>query len=240
VVLALLAVVVGAGYWFWLRDSSLVAISEVEVNGVSGSERDEITRELTAAAKQMTTLHVDHEQLAQVAAAFPTVEGIAADAGFPHSLRIEVSERPPRMLVRVDGRQVPVADDGTVLAGVDASGEKLPEIEIDKLPPGGVLGGEPLDQALVAGAAPEPLRPLIAKLGHSDDHGVEVVLRGGIQLRFGTGAAAADKWAAAAALLADPELEAATYVDVQVPSRPVAGGQPAEATEATDPIEPQA
>jgi cell division protein FtsQ len=226
--LAFVLVAAGAGYWFWLRDSSLVAISDVEVAGVTGPEGREVAQDLTRAAEGMTTLHVDHARLEGVASRYPTVEAISADANFPHGLRIEVSERTPRMLVRVGEDEVPVAGDGTVLAGVDVSKESLPAIDVDEVPPGGVLGGEPLEQARVAGAAPEELHPLIEKLRHSDDHGVEVVLRGGIELRFGTGAAAEDKWAAAAALLADPDLVSATYIDVQVPTRPVAGGQPAE------------
>ena len=100
----------------------------------------------------------------------------------------------------------------------------LPVLEVDQVPPGGELGGEPLEQALIVGAAPEPLRPLIEKIAHSDDFGVEITLRGGIPVRFGSGARAAEKWAAAAAVLADPKLDALTYVDVRVPERPAAGG----------------
>ena len=57
------------------------------------------------------------------------------------------------------------------------------------------------------GAAPEPLRPLIDKIGYTDEFGVEVTLRGGIPVRFGNGPSAAEKWAAAAAVLADPKLD---------------------------------
>ena len=51
-----------------------------------------------------------------------------------------------------------------------------------------------------------------------------MTLRGGIPVRFGSGSEAAEKWAAAAAVLADPKLDALTYVDVRVPERPAAGG----------------
>jgi cell division protein FtsQ len=81
-----------------------------------------------------------------------------------------------------------------------------------------------LEQALIAGAAPEALRGLIETIDHSDDTGVSVELRGGIPVRFGSGERAAEKWAAAAAVLADPKLDALTYLDVRVPERPAAGG----------------
>ena len=64
----------------------------------------------------------------------------------------------------------------------------------------------------------------IERIDHSDDFGVEITLRGGIPIRFGNGARAAEKWAAATAVLADPKLDALTYLDVRVPERPAAGG----------------
>ena len=75
------------------------------------------------------------------------------------------------------------------------------------------------------GAAPEPLRPLIEKVDDDEGLRVELTLRGGIPVRFGTGSRARrEKWAAAAAVLADPKLDALTYLDVRVPERAAAGG----------------
>ncbi len=217
------AVALTAGYWFWLRDSSLVAIDDVEVVGVNAGERGAIIDELTRVGEQMTTLHVDREALEEAARAYPTIASIAIDPNFPHGLRLEVAERPPRMLVRAGDREVPVAADGTLLEGVSVSDGELPVLALDKLPEQGPLVGAPLEQALIVGAAPEPLRPLIEKIGHSDDYGVELTLRGGISVRFGSGARAADKWASTAALLADPKLVSLAYVDVRVPERPAVG-----------------
>jgi cell division protein FtsQ len=229
-VVAVLAAL-GAGYLFWLRDSSLVAVDDVEVVGVTAGEREAIVADLTAVAKRMTTLHVDTGRIERAAAAYPTVKSVSVDANFPHGMRIEVVERPPRLVLRGGGSEVPVAADGTLLESVPYPEEGLPVLEVDQLPPGGELGGEPLEQALIAGAAPEPLRPLIENLDHSDEHGVVITMRGGIPVRFGSGADAGSKWAAAAAVLADPKLDVATYVDVRVPERPAVGG----AGEALDP-----
>lgn len=222
---AIVAVAAGAGYLFWLRDSSLVAIDNVDVVGVTSGERAEIVAELTRLGEGMTTLHVDRERIETAAAAFPTVDSVSLDPNFPHGLRIEVDERPPALLVSTGGREVPVAADGTLLNGVAVpEDEPLPVVEVNEIPAQGTLGGEPLEQALVAGAAPEALRGLIEAVDHSDDAGVSVELRGGIPVRFGSGERAAEKWAAAAAVLADPKLDALTYLDVRVPERPAAGG----------------
>jgi len=222
---AILAIAVGGGYLFWLRDSSLVAIDNVDVVGVTSGDREQIVAELTAVGEGMTTLNVDSERIESAAAAFPTVDSVELDPNFPHGLRIEVDERPPALLVRSPGREVPVAADGTLLNGVPVGeDEPLPVVEVNEIPAEGSLAGEPLEQALIAGAAPEPLRPLIEAVDHSDETGVTVNLRGDIPVRFGSGARAAEKWAAAVSVLADPKLDALTYVDVRVPERPAAGG----------------
>jgi len=222
---AILAIAVGGGYLFWLRDSSLVAIDNVDVVGVTSGDREQIVAELTAVGEGMTTLNVDSERIESAAAAFPTVDSVELDPNFPHGLRIEVDERPPALLVRSPGREVPVAADGTLLNGVPVGeDEPLPVVEVNEIPAEGSLAGEPLEQALIAGAAPEPLRPLIEAVDHSDETGVTVNLRGDIPVRFGSGARAAEKWAAVVSVLADPKLDALTYVDVRVPERPAAGG----------------
>ncbi len=232
---ALVVLALGAGYVFWLRDSSLVAIDDVEVVGVTGGESERIVDELTRVAEGMTTLHVRPEAIERAAAAFPTVESVDVDANFPHGMRIEVNERPPRMLVTAGEREVPVAVDGTLLEGVEVPEDGLPTLELDAVPATGRLGGVPLEQAQIVGAAPDPLLGLIEKVGHSEQFGVELVLRGELPVRFGSGASAPAKWAAVAAVLADAELEIANYVDVRVPQRPSVGG----AAEALETIEPQ-
>jgi cell division protein FtsQ len=231
-VLPLLAAGLAAGYFGWLRDSSLVAVREVEITGLAGPEAQEATAALTAAAKEMTTLNVDSEQLAAAVEGFPTVAGLRADAGFPNTLAILVEERPPVLVARSGGEGVPVAGDGTLLRGVELAegSEELPAIDLRELP-AERLAGEPLAMALVLGAAPQPLRELVEDVSYTDENGVEVVLRGQIPVRFGTGARAADKWAAAAAVLADPRLKELSYVDVRVPERPAVGGAAPPATE---------
>ena len=50
---------------------------------------------------------------------FPTVKSVTVDPNFPHGMRIEVTERPPALLVARRRRAgSPVAADGTLLAGV--------------------------------------------------------------------------------------------------------------------------
>jgi len=221
----ILAATAAAAYFLWLRDSSLVAVTNVDVVGVTSGDREQIIGELTAVAEKQTTLHADAAKIERAAAAFPTVAGVTVDPNFPHGMRIEISERPPALLAKAGGEEVAVAADGTLLTGVQPDdADALPVLDVPKAPTGAKLTGEPLQQALVLGAAPAPLAPLISDVRVDKDYGVEVTMRGGIPIRFGSGSGAAQKWAAAAAVLADPKLDALTYADVRVPERPTVGG----------------
>jgi cell division protein FtsQ len=221
----ILGVAFAAGYLLWLRDSSLVAVTNVDVVGVSSGDPAQIRADLTRVAEEQTTLHADPAAIEEAASVYPTIESVAVDPNFPHGMRIEVTERPPAMLVEAGGQKVPAAADGTLLTGVQvAEDERLPVLEVGKIPAGGKLQDDTLQQALILGATPEPLRPLVEKVGRDEDYGVVVTLRGDIPVRFGSGSRAAEKWAAAAAVLADPKLDSLTYLDVRVPERPAAGG----------------
>ena len=74
------------------------------------------------------------------------------------------------------------------------------------------------------GAVPPALRPYVSRSSFGES-GVDVELDSGIELRFGDPSQAALKWKAAAAVLADPEIEALDYVDLHSPARPSYGGE---------------
>lgn len=230
-----------AGYFAWLRDSSLVAVTDVEVSGLGSPDSKRIEAALIDAAEPMSTLNLDREGLEAAVSGFPTVVAVKADPSPPHGLAIEVTERLPAVLVSAQGKSVPAAGDGTLLSGLDLGRQarELPRIDLPKLPGSGVLEGDALAQAAVVGAAPDPLRPLIEELSISRRRGVEVTMRGGIPVRFGDSAQAGAKWAALAAVLADPKLDTLTYVDVRVPERPAVGGAAAP-TAQEPPVEPTA
>jgi len=225
--LILVAVVAGAlaiTYFAWFRHSSFVAVERVKVEGVSATDRGRVTAALTDAAKGMSTLDVDTGKLASAVSGFPTVASVTANPSFPHGLTVNVVERTP-VLVASDGdRRVPVAADGSLLPGVDVGGSNLPVLKVDPLPSEGRLGGEALDETHVVAAAPKALAPLIEGIESTHAYGTVVTLHPGIDLRFGSPSKSTQKWAAAAAVLADPKVTSLGYVDVRVPSRPAIGG----------------
>jgi Cell division protein FtsQ len=119
---------------------------------------------------------------------------------------------------------VAVGPNGQILAWLPLSEElQLPSLPLSEPPEGGQLAGPVLQQARVLGAAPATLRPYIERTYYGES-GVDVVLRSGIELRFGDASQAAAKWKAAAAVLADPSITALDYVDLHAPRRPAVGG----------------
>ena len=216
--------VLAVAYFAWFRDSSLVSVEDVRVEGLAGGAANPAAAALTGAAKEMTTLDVDAARLDEVAAQFPEIASVSADPAFPHGMTIRVVDRPPVLLAGDGPRTVPVAGDGTLLVGDQPPKQpELPTVAVHPLPASGRLGGTALQEARVAGAAPTPLRRELVGLSFSHDEGVIATMHGGIHLRFGTASAARAKWAAAAAVLADRRLTTLAYVDVRVPQRPAVG-----------------
>jgi len=119
---------------------------------------------------------------------------------------------------------VAVAADGTLLRWFPLSEDQsLPRLPLQQAPKGGRLRGPMLEQAKVLGAAPPQLRRYVESSRYGES-GVDVLLDTGIELRFGDDSQAVRKWKAAAAVLADPEVEALDYVDLHAPGRPALYG----------------
>jgi cell division protein FtsQ len=119
---------------------------------------------------------------------------------------------------------IAVAADGSLLRWFPLSEDSsLPQLPLQEPPKSGRLRGPALEQARVLGAAPPQLRPYV-EASHYGESGVDVVLDTGIELRFGDDSQLGRKWKAAAAVLADPEVEALDYVDLHAPGRPALYG----------------
>jgi hypothetical protein len=119
---------------------------------------------------------------------------------------------------------VAVGRDGAILEWLPLpEGLQLPRLPLSAVPGKRRLGGPLLEQARVLGAAPAALRPYLES-SYYGDSGVDVELRSGIELRFGDASRLAEKWQAAAAVFADPSIEALDYVDLHAPRRPAVDG----------------
>lgn len=228
-----LAVAVLAGGWLLLRDASFLRVRDVFITGVDSSEEVEVRKALREAARGMTTLNVSEAALRRAVRGFPSVAELEADADLPRKLTIVVREREPVATLAAGPQRVPVTGRGRLLRGLRTG--PLPTVEVRTLPPGEQVTDRGALAALaVAGATPAPLRPRVAVIGRGA-RGLELELRSGPPLVFGSAARAHAKWAAAARVLAEPDAAGATYLDVRVPERVAAGGLGPVTTPQTQP-----
>ncbi|HLM09937.1 MAG TPA: FtsQ-type POTRA domain-containing protein [Thermoleophilaceae bacterium] len=215
--------VLAAGYQVWLRDSSLVAVEEVTVTGLTTKDAARVRAQLVSAAHSMTTLHVEKAELEQAIAAYPVVRALEVRADFPHGLEIHAVEHRPVALVG----GLPVAGDGTILRGIPVEG-RLPKVDArDDLHGDRLTEPAALHAARVAGGAPAALRPRLERIDLRGQDGIVVELRDGPELIFGDATRVRAKWLAATRVLAAPDARGASYIDVRLPGRPAAGGLPA-------------
>jgi len=232
---ALMTIALGSVYHLWFRDSSFVAVNDVQVIGLTTKDGPRIRSALAAAGEDMTTLHMRVDELEDVAAQFPVIGSIRVERDFPHGLRIAVTERRPAALVSVDGVPLPVAGDGTVLEGVQPPAG-LPLLRMERpAAEGRVTDPRTLRALVVAGAAPGQFPQRIERIAEGPERGIVVELKEGPEVVFGDADLAHEKWMAATRVLADPEAQGASYIDVRLPERPVAGGLPVETIEPVAP-----
>ena len=208
--------------FIWLRDSSLVAVDDVTVTGITGPQAARVRSALESAARDMTTLHADAASLRRSVAAYPQVKSLRVVTHFPHSMDIEVIEHNPVAAIVAGGRSVAVAADGTLLR--DQQPGDVATVQMSSVPGGDRLADPRAFSAVQAmGAAPAALRGHVVNVW-TGAHGLTARLRDGPLVYFGSTARLAAKWAAVTRVLADSEARGALYLDVRVPERTAAGG----------------
>src|SRR3954468_18355380 len=161
----IVALAAAAAGWMWLRDSSLVAVRDVQITGVTASDGHQVRTALETTALEMTTLHVRPQALEDATASLASVASVEVASDFPHTLRIHVTERRPVAALAPEGEQrIPVTGDGVVMNGVTAERD-LPNLVVDDSAIGPTLTDRRALRALtVAGAAPDELLRRTAKL----------------------------------------------------------------------------
>jgi cell division protein FtsQ len=157
--------------------------------------------------------------IAVIVVSFVAQKIVSDKAVEPHLVSSE-----PVAVIGSGDEAIAVADDGTVLTWLALPEDnKLPQLPLGSAPKGPRLQGPALEQVRVLAATPPALRQYLAA-SHFGESGVEIELSSGIELIFGSAAAAPRKWRAAAAVLADPSITALDYVDLTAPGRPAVGG----------------
>ena len=219
-------IVLLAGYWFWFRDSSFARVHDVYVTGLAGPQASSIRNALENAGLDMSSLDVNSSALRAAVADYPVVRAITAEGSFPHKLSIQVDLNLPVAVLQSPSGRKPVAADGLLMPDVPVT-SRLPVLNTTAvLPADRVTAGAPFELVRVISLAPGPLRARIKSVGIRPGTGIVAKLIAGPELRFGSSDRLPAKWIAATRVLASPAAKGATYIDVTLPERPVAGGLP--------------
>jgi cell division protein FtsQ len=211
---------IGVLGWMVLRDSRLFSVEEVTIAGIAPDVQPGVQEDLFAAARSQTTTDFSVGALRSAVAPYTVIAGVRAQTSFPHSVRIEVVERHPLAHLQVGHRWFLVAADGTIVTGARARDPAV--LRSTSLPAGGrTRDGFVLMALRILAAAPAPLRERVVAI--TAPHGLlTIYLHRGPRLIFGNPVLPHAKWDAVAAVLSVPSSRGASYVDVQVPSRPAA------------------
>lgn len=215
-----------AGYGI-ARETSVFAIQQVEVVGGSAAVRERVRDALEPLRGRslvgLQAVHVDTPL-----AAVPDVAGATYDRAFPHTLRVFILAERPLLVLRRGEESWLVSVRGRVLRPLALGRlDGLPRLWVTRSVD--VAAGSSLVDArarrgvrllaAVAEAIPSGVRTV-----RFDGDDAVVVLRRGVEVRLGNEHDLHLKLAVAAELL--PRLDAhETYLDVAVPSRPVAGAR---------------
>jgi cell division protein FtsQ len=222
VLAAAVLVAVATPLALWLRNSPLLGVQRVTVTGISGPQAGAIRAALTEVALDMTVLHVRDDALRTAVEPYPVVRGLRTQTDFPHGLRITVNAYQPTAALQANGQLTAVAADGTVLRGAPTRG--LPVVRVGTTPSGErARDARALRAIALLDAAPPALRSRIVRI-YRGPHGIAASVDNGPKLYFGGAARLHAKWAAASQVLAQASSRGASYVDLRVPERPVAGG----------------
>ncbi len=130
----------------------------------------------------------------------------------------------PSLSLTDGGPPVAAAADGTLLRGVEGAAEGVPTVNVDDLPASRASSratpGPGADRRSGSGAAASADR----RTFRMQDPAIEVTWRAASRSTFGDASQAEEKWAAVAAILANPKVKTLTHLDVRVPERPAIGG----------------
>lgn len=218
---AALALYVGA------RESAVFAVRSIDVTTEPSGRSRLVERALQPLAGQ-SLLAIDDSAIARRLERLPHVHLLGYDRSFPDGLRVTVSvERPVAVLRRANENWL-VSGEGRVLRKLERRLRRpLPVVWVER-------GVEPEIGSLLRAEKPARAVAALASMGgfvrqiwyvSDGEHGLTITLRDRFEMRLGTSAELRLKLEVARRVLEAIRATGspASYVDVAVPERPVAG-----------------
>jgi cell division septal protein FtsQ len=212
------------------RESSVFSVRSVEVE-TEPAGHARLVRKALVPLEGRSLLEVDEAAIARRLEGLPHVHLLAYDRAFPETLRVRVSvERPVAVLRRADENWL-VSGRGRVLRKLERRLRRpLPVVWLPQAfePEIGTIlqADEPAGAVAVLAEAKASQPRFVSSIWYVESKdALTIVLRDRFEVRLGTAAEVPLKLRVAKRVLAALRAEgsAATYLDVAVPERPVAG-----------------
>jgi cell division protein FtsQ len=219
-------VAAAAGAYAIARGTSMFAIERVEIRGADPTAARAVRGALEP-LEGTSLLALGRGEVERRAQGLPYVVSASYDRDFPHTLRVTIVEERPVAVVHRGHDLFLVSARGRVIRPLAAKAMlDLPRIWLPRdadVSVGATLGGDPA----AAVAALVPLRrlrfPLRVATAEASGGQLSVRLRTGLEVRLGDSRDLPLKLSVARQIAPTIAAGTATYLDVSVPDRPVAG-----------------
>jgi cell division protein FtsQ len=212
---ALLTVLAVVGWLLWL--GPVLAVRSVQVDGLGALTAEEV-REVAQVPDGVPLLRVDVGGIEDRVAKLPRIRSVQAARGWPDRIVITVAERIPVAVVGPAGRRSLVDADGVLFDRVTGDPPRgVVRLDVDE--PG---SADPATQAGIAAirALPGRLRDDVEQVAVRDPEAIELTMRDGTVVRWGSAEDSGTKSRVVAALLdriGDGALEPTELIDVSAP-----------------------
>lgn len=210
----------------WIVSGPLLGISDVTVKGYTGDYPAEVQQSAELVAGTGSMVRLPSGDMRTALTRFPGVLDTEIERDWPWSITVRVTMGAPVAILTVKGGgRYLISPSGQVM-GKAGNRAGLPVITVVSYPQSGVLTANGQRAALrFIGWLPPEIAGRIRDL-HAVSGGLEASLNNGLELRLGGATKLAEKAQALVAVLsqADPKaLDAAAYLDLSNPSRPMLG-----------------
>ncbi len=210
----------------WTISGPVFGISNVTVKGYTGDYRAEVQQSAELVAGTGSMVRLPSGDMRTALTRFPGVLDTDIERDWPWSITVRVTMGAPIAILSVKGGgRYLISPSGQVMGKAGARAG-LPVITVASYPQSGVLTANGQRAALrFIGWLPPDIAGRLRDL-HAVGGGLEAKLNNGLELRLGAATKLAEKAQALVAVLsqADPKaLDAAAYLDLSNPSRPMLG-----------------
>jgi cell division protein FtsQ len=231
IVVSLSIVALAAAGYLVARDTGMFAVRRIEITGAPPTVVRQVDRAL-APLVGTSLVALDGQGLERRVDALPSVVAVRYDRNFPHTLRVSVVPERPVAVLRSGNTAWLVSARARVIARIAPTAQRrLPRVWLPaatRIIPGAFLAPNAGGGAARALGFAQGFTMRI-RFASSGNGGVVFNLASGLELRLGDPSDTRLKLAVARRAL--PLLPAGTtYLDVSLPGRPVAGGNPQVST----------